>query len=112
MEKKYQLLYYIDPSTGQSPAQDWIFSLRETKVRAIIRARLSRAENGNLGDFKSLGDGIFEFRIFIGPGYRLYFAIERSKIILLLVGGDKSTQFQDIRKAKIFWENHKLVNKT
>ena len=60
-------------------------------------------ELGNLGDFKSVGEGVFEFRIDYGPGYRVYFAQFGSAFILLLCGGDKRTQTQDILRAKQYW---------
>jgi putative addiction module killer protein len=62
--------------------------------------RLKRAELGNLGDHKSVGDGVFEMRIDYGPGYRLYFARSGGVVIILLIGGDKSSQVKDIKKAK------------
>jgi putative addiction module killer protein len=61
---------------------------------------LKRAELGNLGDHKSLGEGVFEMRIKYGPGYRLYFTRSKGVVIILLVGGDKSSQSKDIKKAK------------
>jgi putative addiction module killer protein len=73
--------------------------------------RISRAEDGNFGDHKSIGQGLFEFRIQFGPGYRIYYGIEDEKIILLLIGGDKSTQAKDISKAKSFWTSYKQEKK-
>lgn len=61
---------------------------------------MTRAENGNLGDVSSVGDKVFEMRIFYGPGYRLYYTRKGDAIILLINGGDKSTQDRDIKKAK------------
>lgn len=68
-------------------------SLREQKARARIRKRLDRVELGNLGDYRSVGVGVFEFRIAHGPGYRVYFAQVGMLIILLLCRGDKSSQY-------------------
>jgi putative addiction module killer protein len=112
MEKRYRLVYYVDSVSGRTPALEWLNGLKDKSIRLSIRSRLVRIENGNLGDVKSLGDGVFEFRIFIGAGYRLYFAIEGREVILLLMGGDKSTQFQDIRRAKIFLENYNSSRKS
>lgn len=92
---------------GRSPFEEWLDSLRDTKARATIKARLKRVAFGNLGDYRSLGGGVYEFRIDYGPGYRLYFGQIGSTIILLLCGGDKSTQDQDIRKSLEYWENYK-----
>lgn len=62
--------------------------------------RLTRAEAGNLGDIKSVGDGVSEMRIFVGKDYRLYFTIRNGRLIVLLYGGDKSSQQRDINRAK------------
>ena len=79
----------------------------QLRARAKIRARLDRVEEGNLGDYKSVGEGVFELRIDYGSGYRIYFGQEGSRIIILLCGGDKSTQAQDIRKAQEYWEDYR-----
>ena len=70
-----------------------------------IAQRLDRAINGNLGDVKSLGDGVSEMRIFAGQGYRLYFTLRGGELIILLCGGDKSSQQHDIQKAKQLAKN-------
>lgn len=82
----------------QCPHQEWFDSL-DRKTQARVDARVSRFENGNFGDHKHLGGGLFEARLFFGPGYRIYFGKIRGKIILLLCGGDKSSQTKDIKKA-------------
>ncbi|MTJ07528.1 MULTISPECIES: type II toxin-antitoxin system RelE/ParE family toxin [unclassified Anabaena] len=92
---------------GTNPFDNWFDFLRDRRAKAKIRARLDRVEDGNLGDCKSVGEGVFELRIDYGPGYRIYFGQEGSKIILLLCGGDKNTQIQDIRKAKEYWEDYR-----
>lgn len=66
------ILIYERPG-GKSPFQEWLLGLKDPKARAIVRARLNRVELGNFGDCKSVGDGVFEFRISYGPGYRVYF---------------------------------------
>ncbi len=71
-------------------------SLKDRKTQLKISERLRRVSLGNLGDYKSIGEGIFELRIDYGAGYRIYFGQEGNKIILLLCGGDKSTQKKDI----------------
>ncbi|MEE3717019.1 type II toxin-antitoxin system RelE/ParE family toxin [Tumidithrix elongata RA019] len=91
---------------GKIPFAIWIDALRDSKVRAKINERLRRASLGNLGDFKSLADGVFELRIDYGSGYRVYFGQVGSTIVLLLCGGDKSTQTRDIRKAKEYWADY------
>lgn len=79
---------------------EWISRLKDRRAAARIASRLLRAEDGNLGDVKSVGDGVEEMRIDYGPGYRLYFVRRGSVIIVLLSGGDKSTQSRDIKAAK------------
>jgi putative addiction module killer protein len=97
---------YLTPD-GSNPFDDWFDSLRDRKAKAKIRARLDRLEEGNLGDYKSVGEGVCELRIDYGSGYRIYFGQEGLKIIIILCGGDKSTQTQDISKAKEYWEDYR-----
>ena len=79
----------------------WLKKLRDADAKSRINLRIRRiALTGNLGDFKSVGDGVCELRIDYGPGYRLYFAQRGSELILLLIGGDKTSQQRDIKKAK------------
>jgi putative addiction module killer protein len=96
---------YYKNKYGKEPARDWLFSLRDSVGRSVILIRLKRIEQGNFGDCKSLGDGVNELRISFGPGYRLYFAIDANNaLIILLIGGDKSSQGRDIEKAKKYWK--------
>ena len=81
----------------------------DVAVQARIQARVLRFENGNLGDHKTIGDGIWEARLDFGPGYRLYFGKHRTAMILLLLGGDKSSQTKDIAAAKRYWADFKEV---
>lgn len=78
----------------------WLRRLTDLKGRARILARLESAGLGNLGDVKVVGDGVREMRIHVGPGYRVYFAQRGAVLLLLLCGGDKSTQARDIAKAR------------
>lgn len=100
---------YTAPS-GKNPFIDWLESLKDRKARAQIKVRLDRVRLGNLGDHKSVGNGVMELRISYGPGYRVYFGRVGKKIILLLCGGDKSTQAKDIKKAKEFWDHFRSQN--
>ncbi len=77
----------------------WLTKLRDTKGKARIIARIRSAELGNLGDVKPIGKGVSEMRIHYGPGYRVYFTRKDKLVILLLVGGDKSSQKRDIKRA-------------
>ena len=80
--------------------QEWLQLLRDPKARARIVARLRHVEMGNLGDWKSLGDGVSELRVNYGPGYRLYFTRRARLLVVILAGGDKATQTRDIGRAK------------
>jgi putative addiction module killer protein len=78
----------------------WFEKLKDRRARARIAIRIRRVSLGNLGDVKPVGDGISELRIDYGPGYRVYFTQRNNQLIILLAGGDKTTQTSDIQKAK------------
>ncbi|KAA0698189.1 type II toxin-antitoxin system RelE/ParE family toxin [Neorhizobium sp. P12A] len=78
----------------------WFSRLRDARAQARINARIFRLANGNPGDVKPVGDGVSEMRIDYGPGYRVYFIRTGQVVLLLLCGGDKSTQDSDIDRAK------------
>lgn len=78
----------------------WERKLKDQKAKALIAARILRVANGLLGDVSSVGEGVSELRIHYGPGYRVYFRRRGEEIVILLCGGDKSTQEQDIKQAR------------
>jgi putative addiction module killer protein len=78
----------------------WFDSLRDKQVARRIQARIDRAEEGNFGDHKSVGDGVSEMRIHHGPGFRVYFTQRGLEIVILLAGGDNSSQAKDIQTAQ------------
>jgi putative addiction module killer protein len=78
----------------------WFMRLSDRKARARIQARIDRMELGNFGDVAPVGGGVSELRIFYGPGYRVYFTRKHSVVVILLTGGDKSSQKADIANAK------------
>ena len=88
----------------------WRTRLRDERARALIASRLDRLAFGNPGDVKPVGQGISELRIDYGPGYRVYFLRRGSEIIVLLCGGDKSTQATDIKTAKRLAEDWRGEN--
>ncbi|MCC6789769.1 MAG: type II toxin-antitoxin system RelE/ParE family toxin [Hyphomonadaceae bacterium] len=85
----------------------WLRSLRDLKGRARIDMRIRRLADGNAGDVRPIGKGVSELRIDVGPGYRVYYAAHGADLILLLAGGDKSTQASDIKTALALWEDWK-----
>ncbi|MBN8559869.1 MAG: type II toxin-antitoxin system RelE/ParE family toxin [Leptolyngbya sp. UWPOB_LEPTO1] len=99
-----ELVLYVTDQ-GDVPFETWFLGLRDRQARIRIRKRLDRVEMGNLGDYKSVGSGVFELRIDYGSGYRVYFAFSGSTIVLLLCGGDKTTQDRDILVAKQYWSD-------
>jgi putative addiction module killer protein len=77
----------------------WLRSLKDRQARARIQTRIDRLQLGLLGDVKSIGKGVFEFRINYGPGYRVYFIQKGRELVILLAGGDKGSQDRDIKTA-------------
>ena len=105
-----ELQIYRTPN-GRALFIDWLKSLRDLKTQTRIQARLDRLETGNLGDCRSVGVGVFELRFQFGPGYRIYFGEVDQTIVLLLCGGDKSSQVRDIEQAKAYWREYKESQK-
>ncbi|HQU72360.1 MAG: type II toxin-antitoxin system RelE/ParE family toxin [Calditrichaeota bacterium] len=103
--KKRRLLIYQDIQ-GKEPLTDWLTSLKDKTTRQRIYKRIDRMENGNFGDHKSVGEGIWELRIFIGGGYRIYFAESKENVVLLLCGGEKNRQQKDIITAREYWMDY------
>ena len=99
-----------ETADGKRPFSDWLSKLKDRKARAKVRARLNRVQLGNLGDCKSVGDGVSELRINYGPGYRVYLGQRGATLLILLCGGDKGTQQKDIAKAKELWKEYKDAN--
>ncbi len=84
---------------------NWLRKLKDFKAKFVINNRLSQIEQQDyFGDYKALGGGLFELRIHYGQGYRIYYAQEGNTTYLLLVGGDKSTQVEDVKKARNLWK--------
>jgi putative addiction module killer protein len=90
-------------SEGHAPFEEWLRDLKDQNAVARILARLGRVRLGNLGDCRSVGEGVSELRVDYGPGYRVYFGQHRRTVVVLLCGGDKRTQDRDIRQAKRYW---------
>ncbi|EAQ6131930.1 type II toxin-antitoxin system RelE/ParE family toxin [Salmonella enterica] len=79
---------------------DWLSSLKDSRARSRVLSRIDRMREGNFGDAEPIGDGLSEARIHYGPGYRVYFMQQGDVIVVLLCGGDKSSQTKDIKQAR------------
>lgn len=101
-----ELQIYQTPN-GREPFTEWLKSIRDQKIRTRIQARLDRLVDGNFGDCEPVGEGISEIRLHFGEGYRIYFGEVENIIVLLLCGGDKSSQKRDIERAKTYWQEYK-----
>ena len=94
----------LELQNGLVPFDEWFDALRDMRMQAAVDARLTRVRAGNFGDCKSVGGGVFELRISLGPGLRIYYGFHGQKIVVLLGGGDKSSQLRDIRRAQELWQ--------
>jgi putative addiction module killer protein len=94
----------LELQNGLVSFDEWFESLRDRKMQAAVDARLTRVRAGNFGDCKSVGGGVFELRITLGPGLRVYYGLHGQHVVILLGGGDKSTQARDIRRARQLWQ--------
>jgi putative addiction module killer protein len=97
---------YLTPN-GKSPFGECLAKLRDRTAKAKVIARLDRVARGHFGDYKHVGEGVYELRIHYANGYRIYYGKEGNAIILLLCGGDKATQPQDIKTAINYWNQHR-----
>ena len=102
--RRYQL------AEGKVPVSDWLGSLRDQRARAQIEIRVRRMAIGNFGDCKPVGDGVLELRVDVGAGYRLYCGRHGQTLVILLCGGDKTSQPADIKRAKDYWLDWKRSN--
>ena len=105
IHKKREVEIYVTQK-GRKPFIEWLESLKDKTARYRIKERLDRVSLGNLGDYKAIGEGVFELRFTFGAGYRIYFGQDADSIILLLSGGNKSSQKQDIKKALYYWNDY------
>ena len=97
---------YFVSASGEEPFAEWFAGLDVAASAKIARA-LARMEQGNLSNVKSVGEGVLEFRIDFGPGYRIYFGRDGETIVVLLVGGTKKRQQRDIDAARLYWQDYK-----
>ena len=91
---------------GRTPFVEWLHTLRDRRANQAIAARILRMQAGNRGDWKPVGAGVFELRIDVGPGYRVYCGQDGATLVLLLCAGDKRTQPKDIEHARDYWKDY------
>ena len=104
MTGSLQIRQYKTPD-GKNVYLEWYRKLRDFKAKAAVDRRVYQIENGNFGDHKFIRDGVWELRIDVGPGYRIYYAIAATEVVLLLCGGNKQSQNTDIDRACDYWQN-------
>ncbi len=107
VESKSRKIKNYVRGSGRVPFEDWFSKLRDSSVKARILTRIDRLRFGNFGDCKSVGGGVFELRIHFGSGFRVYFGLVGSEVVLLLGGGDKATQNRDITVCQSYWKEYK-----
>jgi putative addiction module killer protein len=94
----YELRHYVTPA-GRDLVQEWLDRLRNPRAYAAVLRRIDRMALGNFGDHEFCREGVWELRIDVGPGYRVYYALHGSSIVFILCGGDKRKQSTDIARA-------------
>lgn len=102
---KREVLHFV--SGDKDIFGTWLEELKDIAGRAAILKRIDRVEEGNFGDHRFVGAGVWEIRIHFGPGYRVYYGEDGPTIVLLLCGGDKGTQTKDIRRARELWAEYR-----
>lgn len=106
----FDLIVY-QQDQGQCPFDKWFEGLRDKRAQARMARRIRQVQAGSLGDFKPVGEGVLELRINVGAGYRIYCGRYGATLVILLCGGDKSSQSRDIERAKEFWADWKRRQK-
>lgn len=97
---------FYTTTNGNQPCRDWLDSLESSTRRKILAYVTRVAGGGAINNIRPLGSGVYEIKVDQGPGYRVYFAEVGKVLILLLAGGDKSSQFRDIQQAKEYWSTY------
>ena len=106
MEIQERRIELFMAANGKAPFEEWMRTLRDKVSKARIFSRIDRLRLGNFGDCKSVGEGVFELRIDFGPGFRVYFGTVCTAVVILLCGGDKSSQQRDIANAIRDWKEY------
>jgi putative addiction module killer protein len=101
----YEILHYLTPDDERDLYIQWLGKLKDITAKISVVRRVTRIEQGNFGDHKFCRDGVWELRIDVGAGYRVYYAVAGKQVVLLLCGGDKRTQDADIDRACEYWQD-------
>jgi putative addiction module killer protein len=101
----YEIHHYLTQGDERDLYVDWLGKLRDTTAKVSVVRRVTRIEQGNFGDHKFCRDGVWELRIDVGAGYRVYYAVAGKQVVLLLCGGDKRSQDADINRACDYWQD-------
>ena len=101
----YRIEHYLSVGEHKDLYIDWLQRLRDSQAKVAVVRRVTRVELGNFGDHNFCRDGVWELRIDVGPGYRVYYALSGHRVVLLLCGGDKRTQDADITRAVGYWQD-------
>ena len=107
MEARPRTLFEYQAANGEKPFRVWLDALKDAKAKKAIFDRLRRAQLGTLGHCDDVGEGVWGFKIDVGPGYRVYFGQDGPVLVILLLGGEKHGQQRDINQAKGYWQNYK-----
>ena len=110
VEAKPRRIHIYEAENGKRPFEEWVKDLKNPSTVRRVQARLAGVIAGNLGDVKPVGEGVSELRLQFGSGFRIYFGYEGDELIILLCGGDKSSQDKDVRKAKEYWADYRSRN--
>ena len=102
----HRTLLVLETAPGKAPFLDWLENLGDKRLKATVEARLTRLVDGNLGDHRFVGSGVYELRIHSSPGLRIYYGLTTQAIVVLIGGGTKSTQSADILKAHERWKEY------
>lgn len=101
----YRIEHYLTADGSKDLYSEWLRCLRDSKAKVAVIRRVARVEQGNFGDHSFCRDGVWELRVDVGPGYRVYYAMSGRRIVLLLCGGDKRSQRADIDRAVACWQD-------
>ena len=101
----YCIEHYLTANGHNDPYASWLSRLKDSRMKVSVIRRVARLEQGNFGDHKFCKDGVWELRLDVGPGVRIYYALAGKRVVLLLGGGDKGSQATDIQTAVNNWND-------